>query len=90
MKIKFNVTQEDINSGIRNDCTRCPIAHALRRAHPLLEIPEPGDFSFYSADGKFYEARDWPSDVAKFILGFDEGKIVEPFESYIEFEEVDG
>ena len=32
MKIKVEVTQEDIAKGVRADCDFCPVALALRRA----------------------------------------------------------
>jgi hypothetical protein len=51
MRVKVEVTQEDIDQGIPSDCTDCPVALALCRvldlpdtitvAHSIIRLPTP-------------------------------------------------
>ena len=34
-RMKFRVTQEDIQKGCRNNCIACPVALAIRRTYPV-------------------------------------------------------
>lgn len=38
MRIKINVTQEDIDCGAPTNCGECPLARAIRRALPGYEV----------------------------------------------------
>ena len=45
MKLKIEVTKDDIERGIPDDCENCPVALALRRAVPdgvAVEVSHPG------------------------------------------------
>lgn len=78
----ITVTQEHIMSGIRGDCTGCPVAFALADAYPnasyisVLErdegVPE-GMLFIGTAEMQA------PQEVIDFVNGFDAGRTVKPF-----------
>jgi hypothetical protein len=72
--MRIKVTQEDIDCGHRGDSQRCPIAQGIRR----LRNPQHVEVcDWIEIDNDNYEA---PAEVIEFIVAFDEGKPVEPFE----------
>ncbi len=72
MKYTINVTQEDINSGIRQQCLHCPVAIAAKRIFPnkcISVVPahiRVGKNEF--DNGILYKL---PDDVAQWITDFD-------------------
>lgn len=71
----IEVTQEDIDAGIKKNCTKCPIALAVQRAfkNSSLEI---GGLSVYQDCHKVCEM---PYEARVFVQCFDDGKPVNPF-----------
>lgn len=76
--ITVKVTQEDIQTGAKDNCYRCPIALALNRA---LKKPVTCWTYTYTIHNISYTL---PSVVSRFIVGFDGGDLVKPFEFQIE------
>lgn len=85
MKIKVEVTQEDINNGVRQDSEKCPIACALKR---LVKNPEVEDAIEFDLNEIRYIAY-LTHEAATFINHFDERGLiaVAPFSFEIEAEE---
>ena len=82
-RILIEVTQEDINAGIRAATKACPVAFALQRATQDKDASV-GAFGIYVIlDQKKFTA-DLPLVVRKFIRDFDYGYEVKPFSFYIE------
>ena len=76
MSILVDVTQEDIENGVAEDCLSCPIAIALERATNKKwavgsEEVCPNDFI-----GPVYRL---PQSARRFINRFDSGGVVKPF-----------
>jgi len=76
--MKIQVTQGDIDSGVRNNCTMCPVALAIKGQSNLEHI------AVSRFDVSFWRDHHWafsplPFEVIQFIAYFDEGKTVEPF-----------
>jgi len=73
MKLKVNVTRDDIKRGVRENIHLCPIARALRRL----------GFSKISVDQNGIEIRnkvfDIPPKASRFINDFDFEELVKPF-----------
>lgn len=67
--MKFKVTREHIDSGIREECCSCPIALAVK--------PNFFCYTHFKIDGKVYMT---PQEVFNFVHLFDSGVHVEPFE----------
>jgi hypothetical protein len=95
MKITVNVTQEDINRGVRQNGERCPVALALIRALALASgeliirptIALSSGFVCANVLG-FDRHHDYPIPGAArdFIQKFDRGLHVEPFTFEFEFD----
>lgn len=79
------VTQEDINMGVKKDCHRCPIARAISRT--LGTIPDNISVIPNSVDifhPKFLTSY-FPDSVRVFIQNYDHNKsLVRPFEFELE------
>jgi len=92
MKHLLKVTQEDIDNGIRQDPTSCPIARSLARdfgIHVGVEVEE--EIILYIG-GRMYTYKfryDQDSIIERFIRVFDNEYPVEPFEKEINLEEFD-
>ena len=71
----IEVTQEDIDHGIRNDCTECPVALAIKRASGnwfgVIVLVLNG----ICVRGRTYRT---PRQVAQFIQAYDRGESVGP------------
>lgn len=83
--VTIEVTQEDIDRGIRESCTCCPIANAMKR------ILKPDDVRVRNKETwtsyRYVELTHLlPNEAAKFIRYFDNGETVHPFT--FELEEV--
>ena len=86
MKITIDVTQEDINKGIKTDVSRCPVAKALRRAIEDAKNVSVGNKLTFNLQGVLYYA-DVPLKILEFINKFDsEGKkAVKPTKAVVNF-----
>lgn len=77
MKIQIDVTQEDIDTGIKEDAEACAIAKTLKRNGYKHVTVGNDSITFY------YKGIDWyatpPSIASEFISNFDEGELVKPF-----------
>lgn len=74
MEYTVTVTQADIDGGVRNKCTKCPVALALKRLFPGRRI----SVANYSIKvGSCLERM--PSEVISFVSWFDIGRAVQPF-----------
>lgn len=71
--IQISVTADDINAGIKNHCSKCPVALAVCRHLPMTE--EVTSVSVWLGDDK---AIDLPATARNFIRAFDAGERVEP------------
>ena len=87
----LEVTQEDIDKGIAEDCEKCPIALALIRALKAKNVK----FGPVSVDGEHIEVYESPlgnyesyrvnEKIGKFVEDFDTGKPVLPFSVELEW-----
>ena len=95
MKYTVNVTQEDIDKGVQNDCFSCPIGLALHKLFPkniyriynhYINFFFPGQYNnpkFLSTSKSF----DLPLEAKIFITNFDSNtNDVKPFSFEIEIE----
>lgn len=73
MKLKIDVTQNDINCGKRRRCTKCPVALAVRRV--LGEPVKVQSFSIHYKSRRIAMSR----KVEDFVRRFDERQPVRPF-----------
>jgi hypothetical protein len=73
----IQVTQADIDAGVRKECTRCPVALAIQRNVGC--VVEVGRYGIYFS-GKMVMI---PNNVAKRISIFDSGGGMTPFEFLI-------
>lgn len=86
--IELSITQEDINLGKPGECSKCPVALALKRAVPIATFLEVDTRTIY-----FHEPPNlrWfaytPGTVDAFIQTFDNRKPVAPFQVTLEFQE---
>lgn len=71
--MKIEVTQEDIKAGRKTECTRCPIALAIKRK--VGYTMSVGTRVCGSLDNEFQ----LPKIAQDFISNFDHGNPVEPF-----------
>lgn len=76
--MRIDVTQYDIDNGIRCDSKLCPVAIALRRT--TGRICEAGASLLWIGN----YGCDQPDDVKNFINNFDGGRAVEPFSFELE------
>ena len=71
--MRINVTQQDIDNGLRCNQTHCPIAIAVYRCAAL-------SFAVYSINMRYKEFNiQLPASVQEFIESFDNNKEVQPF-----------
>ena len=78
MKIKVKVMQEDIDRGLRCSTAYCPIAYAIRRE--TGSSASVGRVVFINA----LDIAKLPVAAAMFVVAFDRGDFVEPFEFELE------
>lgn len=78
-RMTINVTQEDINKGVRNSCTKCPVALAVHRAlNKMVRVGFSGVRVEFSI-GVLQFLR-IPQECQDFMARFDFGMPVQPFE----------
>ena len=73
--MRIEVTQEDIDKGVKENCVKCPVALSLRRLFPGEWEVDVGDDAIY-AGGNWYTP---PDEAQEFIAKFDAGEPVAPF-----------
>lgn len=71
--VEIEVTQEDINSGIRKSCIDCPIALAVKRKFPNLKVWIGGINESLSLNTFWIPL---PENAKRFIREFDIGALV--------------
>ena len=71
--MKIQITQDDIDSGIKKSYTKCPIALALSRHFKEVRVE---NFEV-TLDGKHYGMG---TDLQLFAVNFDNNETVKPFE----------
>jgi hypothetical protein len=80
----FHITQDDIQQGHREDCTRCPVARAISRevGRQVCVVGinglTPGRVEYLTDDGR-HVAQDLPPMVGEKILCYDHTGEMEPF-----------
>ncbi len=81
-KVRINVTQRDIERGIRFTSYTCPIARAARR-HPELKgcAVSPDSLAF---DNSGWVWTPLPEKACEFVDSFDGGRPVKPFSFTLE------
>lgn len=84
MKLKIDVTQEDIDKGTPEKSNSCPIALALKRQLPEAEEISVDIVSDFMIDEQRY-IGDLPKSGEMFIQDFDNHKQVNPFSFEMEF-----
>lgn len=84
--LRVHVSQACIDTGVREDKTRCPLAQAIRAARP--------DASFVSVDGVIQfvaESANWRGyhtfETRSFLQDFDDGVSANPFEAILTFKQ---
>lgn len=76
--VEVHVTQADIEAGVRQICTSCPVALAMTRA--FGEPVRVGLVQFVlKASQRAFSEHVLPDEVSNWIARFDLGRTVEPF-----------
>lgn len=84
--MKIQVTQDDIDRGVRGNVCFCPVALAVKRAtSETVYVSGMRIRIIKKANGKALEAPT-PSEVSCFIAAFDHYATVEPFEFDLELQ----
>lgn len=78
MQFQVDVTQEDIDKGIKHDAACCPIALAFRRLYPFCMAGVYNLF-FCDQDGIAIMKAPLEPEAVEFIKDFDCGKPIQPF-----------
>ena len=91
MRVRFEVTEDDIHLGKREDPCYCPIARSVKRGLGLrgkkaesLEIAY-NTFSVEGPDESRAHLGSLPMAAAEFMEQFDEGEWVDPFAFDMDF-----
>ena len=73
--MRIDVTEEDIQEGVKCDCDACPIARAVRRAtgDQTLSVMGYGVYRGAMLIGRF------PKKATDFVISFDSDDSVKPF-----------
>ncbi len=80
--MKVSVTAEDIANGIRKNCRGCPVALATQRTYETAYVwVNTESITIDYQDPRIVKT---PSDVKRFVLKFDAGEPVFPFEFELE------
>lgn len=77
--ILVDVTAEDIAHGEREDCTKCPIARALRRHKGFEKAYVNDQYVEIDHENRHENLYRLPQEAVDFIRNFDDGKEVRPF-----------
>ena len=85
MKVKFEVTKEDIDIGIPGKGEACPIYRALKRRVPALSYVD--NYHLWMLNKRSMtegNASSLSQDMVRFVLRFDKGLNVVPQEFEVE------
>lgn len=77
--MKISVTQKHIANGTPNSCGLCPIALAVMDATQADSVSV-GLHNCCFQIGKLFQSYDMPETASRFIVDFDNGCKVSPFE----------
>lgn len=78
--VTVNVTQRDIELGVRNSSTHCPVARALHRHRPFRYATVNG----FEAYNPWHGTTPLPLNVQQFVAAFDDGDPVAPLQFTVE------
>lgn len=91
MRVRFEVTEDDIQQGVKDDPCFCPIALSVKRGLGLrgkkaesLEIAY-NTFSVEGPDESRAHLGSLPQPAAEFLEQFDEGEWIDPFAFDMDF-----
>jgi hypothetical protein len=79
--MRIEVTQEDIDNGLRGNCRQCPIALVVARSTGALYVSVNSgiQWSYFRGCVSPEHWRRIPLEVFRFMSDFDRGRPVEPF-----------
>lgn len=79
--VTIEVTQEDIDNGLSNDCRHCPVARATMRGIPLVHgvSVRGANVTLYPSFSAAGCKAALPTKAKHFIVDFDAGLRVLPF-----------
>jgi hypothetical protein len=80
--LHINVTQRDIDLGVREKCDRCPVALAIQKMYPKCEAHVGGTYIRVGVPDNLdiFAIFDLPASAWAFIGAFDKGLGVKPFQ----------
>lgn len=93
MKIKIEITEEDISKGIKQNPSMCPLAHSLRRIFPKSKVKVGMNsdvqcigycWEIFVSGGGISILRNLDKDIVSRIKEFDLTGNMEPFEFEME------
>ena len=80
MLTKFEVTETDIKTGIKNNCDYCPIANSIKGTIPAIDVRvTASDVIIFQYNRKANETIKLPQNAIDFIKSFNKGEPVKPF-----------
>jgi hypothetical protein len=78
MRVKIEVTQDDIEKGKRNQCNLCPVARAVKRVAHIWGVGSPGVYPTERM-APLNSIADLPYKARTFVCRFDNALPVKPF-----------
>jgi hypothetical protein len=83
MLIRFDMSQEDVDLGVREDCENCPAARCIIRTLGLVDVVPvvtTGDVRFWPRFGNQHRVAkvDAPDNLGDFVIDLDTGEDVRP------------
>lgn len=81
--MKIQVTQKNIDLGLRGSCSRDPVSLAMKDAGLLRVWVSPIRIVWVDTLAQIHEVET-PEDVLQFIKNFDNEMLVDPFEFLLE------
>ena len=81
--MKIQVTQNDIDNGATKDCECCAVALAIKRHYPKCEVTVSSDAVIITPP---YKQLYLSLAARVFIMAFDKGYSVKPFNFELEYE----
>jgi hypothetical protein len=77
VRVRIDVTQEDIEAGKRRKVTTCPIARAANRV--FVKAARVNTFEIRVAGMHVFTGQPLPLRASRFVMAFDSGRPVKPF-----------
>lgn len=78
--MKIKVTQQDIDYGTQQSCSRCPIALAINRLSCVKKVLVSSTTIMVYVEDSAGDIYRLPDEACSFVDRFDNGKFVMPFE----------